>query len=146
MVKQKLWFFQTGKIIGYLSRLIKLISKMKTFSYNFLWTLLDIKLIFSGLIDRFINKLSKSNGILYRIRDMLPMQARIQFYWSKMYLYLTYNIILWDNTHTIYIKPFIIQHKRIIRTLCNSDRKDNTTPLFRRLSLLKINIINTICI
>ena len=48
------------------------------------------------------------------------------------------NIIVWGNTHNIYIKPLIIQLKRIIRTLCDSDSNYHTTPLFRRLSLLKI--------
>ena len=105
---------------------------------NFLGTLLDNKLNFSGHINRVLNKLSKSTGILYKIRDMLPMQARINFYYSMIYPYLTYNIIVWGNTHKIHIQPLIIQHKRIIRTLCNSDRNYHTTPLFRRLSFLKI--------
>ena len=49
-------------------------------SYIFLGIRLDGKLKFSCHIQFIISKLSKSLGILHKIRDSLPIQARINYY------------------------------------------------------------------
>ena len=105
---------------------------------NFLGVLIDDKLSFSFHIRNIIGKLSKNCGILYKIRDLLSIQARLNFYYSLMYPYLTYNIIIWGNTHKTHLNQLEILHKRIIRTICNSNKNDHTEPLFYRLRLLKL--------
>ena len=105
---------------------------------NFLGVLIDNKLSFSFHIQNIIGKLSKNCGILYKIRNLLSIQARMNFYYSLMYPYLTYNIIIWGNTHKTHLNQLEVLHKRIIRTICNSNRNDHTSPLFYSLRLLKL--------
>ena len=87
------------------------------------------------------SKLSKHSGILYRIRDCLPHQARMNFYFAFIYPYLTYNVEVWGSTYQTHLDPLIVQHKKVIRTITNSGYRDHTTPLFSKLNLLKFRDI-----
>ena len=101
----------------------------------------DEKLNFSKHIENVSSKLAKNARILYRIRDSLPLSARLHFYYAFVYPYLSYNVIIWGGCSSTHIKPIITLHKRIIRTMCNSQRLDHSSPLFRNLKLLKFEDI-----
>ena len=104
---------------------------------KFLGVFLDDKLNFTEHIRHVLNKLSRSAGILYRIRDSLPIAARMNFYYAFIYPYLTYNVTIWGGTNATHIRPIITQQKRIIRTICNSQKFDSTSILFYQLKILK---------
>ena len=74
-------------------------------------------------------------------RDNLPTEVRLKFYYSFMYPYLVYNILSWGSANDSVLNPLIIQQKRIVRTICNSERMDHSSPLFYRLKLLKLKDI-----
>ena len=107
----------------------------------FLGIRLDDQLKFSSHIQYITSKLSKSLGILYKIRDSLPIQARINYYYAYMYPYVTYNITSWGGTCEIHLHSLNILHKRIIKTICGNRKFDHTSPLFYKLRLLKLNDI-----
>ena len=107
-------------------------------SCKFLGVILDNNLTFNKHINHVVAKLSRSAGILYRIRKSLPHYARLNYYYSFVYPYLNYNIITWAATSHSHLYPLIIQHKRIIRLLTDSHFREHTTPLFSRLGLLKL--------
>ena len=65
---------------------------MVTTNYIFLGINLDNKLKFNSYIKSFVSKVAKSNGILYRIRKFLSMEAHFNFYYAFVYPYLSYNI------------------------------------------------------
>ena len=110
-------------------------------SYNsnckFLGIHLDDKLTFRTHIDSIISKISKNNGILYRIRNSLPLQARLDFYHGFIYPYLTYNVIVWGGAYQAHLQPLIVMHKRVIRTICSKPKNEHTSSLFLNLGLLK---------
>ena len=91
---------------------------------------------------KYINgKISRHTGILYKVRDNLPIKTRIDYYYAYIYPYLAYNIPIWGCAFPTHIQPLIIQQKRIIRTIANAGYRDHTDPLFKRLKLLKIQDI-----
>ena len=51
---------------------------------------------------------------------------------------MNYNILHWGNTNDIHLKPLIIIQKRIVRTIADADYLAHTSPLFKRLNLLKL--------
>ena len=108
-------------------------------SCTFLGTKLDVQLNFSHHIKYVTNKLSKSLGILFKIRNSLPMEARLNYYYAFIYPYLSYNVISWGGTNRSHLLPLIVLQKRIIRTICDCKRFDHTSPLFHRLHLLKFD-------
>ena len=102
---------------------------------------LDNKLKFKDHINHINGKISRHTGILYRIRDKLPMKTRLDYYYAFIYPYLSYNIIMWGGTFDTHLLPLITQHNRIIRTITNASYRDHTGPLFKRLNLLKLQDI-----
>ena len=105
---------------------------------RFLGVIIDSKFNFKLHINNVVTKVSKHGGILYKIRNNLPLPARIMYYNSFVLPYLTFNIIHWGKTNITHLSPLIIAQKRIIRTMCDADYLDSTTPLFYRLKLLKL--------
>lgn len=107
-------------------------------SCKFLGVYIDDRISFSSHINQITNKLSKSAGILYRIRDCLTPQARLSFYYSFVYPYLSYNIIIWGKTHSYLLDSLFVMQKRIVRNIAAAPFLAHTTPLFREFSILKI--------
>ena len=108
---------------------------------KFLGIHLDDKLSFENHVKFVISKISRHTGILYRIRDKLPMKARLDYYYGLIYPYLSYNVVVWGSTYGTWLNPLIVQHKRLIRILCNASPYDHTTPLFLKHRLLKFDDI-----
>ena len=110
-------------------------------SCKFLGVKIDNKLNFNHHINYILGKISRSAGILYRIRDSLTQAARLTFYYSFVYPYISYNIVAWGGTNKVHLKPLNIQHKRIIRTISNAGFLEHTSPLFSQLRILKLDDI-----
>ena len=91
---------------------------------------IDDKLNFRLHINFITNKISKASGILYRIRDSLTSQARINYYYAFIYPFLTYCVLIWGGTYRTHLQPLIVQHKRAIRTIMQCNRIKHTSPLF----------------
>ena len=51
---------------------------------------------------------------------------------------ISYNIIVWGGTYDTHLNSIIVQQKKILRLLANSDRLAHTTPLFHQYKILKI--------
>ena len=105
---------------------------------RFLGVMVDNKINFKGQINQVVNKVAKHAGILYKVRDNLPLSARITYYNSFVLPYLNFNLIHWGNTNDVHLDPLVKIQKRILRTICNADYLAHTTPLFFKLKLLKL--------
>ena len=110
---------------------------------KFLGVTLDDRLNFSEHIKLVLSKIAKNTGVLYRIKDNLPLKARLYYYYAFIYPYLTYNIIVWGSTYTTHLSKLVTQQKKIIRIIAGANYLDHTSPLFYQLNLLKIKDIYT---
>ena len=106
-------------------------------SFKFLGVYLDDKLSFEYHIKHVINKISRHSGIIYKIRKNLPEKALLDYYYAFIYPYISYNVEVWGAAYAIVLNPLIVQHKRIIRTMTWSHFRDHTSPLFKKLGVLK---------
>ena len=84
---------------------IKINDTSIPFSNNckYLGTTIDTKLNFSMHIQNIISKISRNTGILYRIKKALPLETRLKFYYSMIYPYLSYNILIWGGAPKSYL-------------------------------------------
>ena len=110
-------------------------------SCKYLGVYLDPKMTFKVQIDHVIKKVSQHTGILYKIRDLLPLKTRLDYYYAYIYPYISYCIIVWGSAYPTHLNPLTIQHKRTIRTICNAGYRDHTDPLYKNLGLLKVEDI-----
>ena len=108
---------------------------------KYLGVYLDEKLNFKAHINYINSKISRHTGILYKIRDNLPMKARLDYYYAYIYPYLSYNTIIWGSAYQTNLAPLFLQQKRTVRTIKNAGYRDHTDPLFKDLKLLKIKDI-----
>ena len=76
---------------------------------------------------------------MYKIRKNLTEKAILDYYYAFIYPYVSFNVEVWGGTFETFLKPLIIQHKRIIRTMTWSRARDHTTPLFKKLGILKVH-------
>ena len=110
-------------------------------SCKYLGVFVDNRLTFKDHIKYINSKISRHTGILYKIRDNLPVKARVDYYYAYIYPYLSYNTLIWGGTYDTHLQPLVLQQKRTIRTITNSGFRDHTDPLFKRLKLLKVKDI-----
>ena len=105
--------------------------------FNFLGITLDKHLTFKSHIDNVSKKISRSIGILSRLKYLLPERIKLIIYNSLILSHINYGILIWGH-HADRI--FKLQ-KKAIRIITKSKYNAHTEPLFKNLNLLKISDI-----
>ena len=105
---------------------------------KFLGIILDNKLKFNHHTKYVSNKLSKSIGIIHRLKAFLPSRCLFSLYHSFIYPYLTYCNIIWGNTYNTHLKPLETLQKRAIRLINKQSHLAPTKPLFHSSNLLTL--------
>ena len=108
---------------------------------KYLGIYLDDKLTFKDHIKHINSKISRYIGILYKIKDNLPVKTRLDYYYAYIYPYLSYNTIIWGCAYPSHIQPLVVLQKRAVRTISDAGFRDHTSPIFKQLKLLKIQDI-----
>ena len=110
-------------------------------SFDILVITLDKHLNWKPHVDKISNKISKTLGILNRLKFYLPQNAKLAIYNSLILSHINYGILLWGNTN--YINHLEILQKRAIRLISSSNFIAHTEPLFKSFNLLKLrDIVN----
>ena len=97
----------------------------------------DCNLNWKKHIHELTKKLSKSIGILTRIRFFVSKDVMLQLYYSLFYSLITYGILVWGNTYENSLKPIIILQKRVVHVMSFSKWDAHAQPIFASLELLK---------
>ena len=114
------------------SNIIEKVDKTK-----FLGIIIDKQLNWKNHILSVANKVSRSVGILGRVRYILPQRTLLTLYYSLVHPHLLYCITVWGNTSNLNIKLFCLQ-KKALRIVSNSTYTSSSTPIFKKLGILKI--------
>jgi len=110
-------------------------------SLKFLGLFIDQNLTWTEHSNYIINKVSKSIYILNCIKNILPQYLKKTLYYSMVYSYFNYGIILWGHTYKFNISKLFIKQKRAIRIINNSEYNAHTDPIFRKFNILKFEDI-----
>ena len=103
---------------------------------KFLGVIIDKKLNWVDHITFIKNKISKSIGIINKIRKFLDKNTLRNLYFTFIYPYLIYCIEIWGNTHNTYLLPLIKLQKKCVRIITFSHYLEYTEPLFKQLDIL----------
>ena len=98
----------------------------------------DCHLKFNFHIKNISNKISKSVGIIYRLRDFLPKQSLFNLYFSFVYPYLIYCNLVWGGTYACHLNPLIVLQKKLIRIITYQPFLAHTNHLFFQYNILKV--------
>ena len=96
---------------------------------------------FVSHINFIADKISKSVGIMYRLSSQVPKSCLLKLYYSLVYPYLTYCILVWGGSFISHLHPLIVLQKKIVRVIHGKDFNSHTDPLFKESNILKFQDI-----
>ena len=94
-------------------------------------------------INQVENKISKTCGILAKLKYYLPQTVLLKIYNALLLPYLQYCAIIWGSSSHNVLNNILIIQKRAVRNICMRDVRAHSAPLFKKLSILKITDIYT---
>ena len=130
-------FHQPQKIFRTPKIMIKNVEIECVNTFNFLGIVLDTQLNWNSHIEKIGIKISKSLGILNKLKRILPISAKLKIYNSLILSHINYGILVWGFKCS---KLNTIQ-KKVIRIITCSKYNAHTDPLFKNLKLLKVEDI-----
>ena len=110
--------------------------------FNFLGLTIDEHLNWRPHLDKISGKISRTVGVLNRLKRQLPSYILRMLYNSLILPYWQYCVLCWGHNPTRIIKL----QKRAIRVITNSKFNAHTEPLFKRTNLLKLKDIFDACV
>ena len=87
-------------------------------SGKFLGLIIDSSLNFRDHISMIYNKISKTIGIFYRLKQIVPDYILLNLYYTFIYPYLLYCNVIWGGTHITVLAPLRILQKKNCPTHC----------------------------
>ena len=113
----------------------------RTTCVKYLGVFIDDKLTWCNHIAYLENKLSRSVGLFYRMRQFLSDSALESLYFSFVYSHLQFSIGAWGGVGITTLNQLNLSHNKIIRTMTYSSFRTKITPLYKKLNLLKLDDI-----
>ena len=101
-------------------------------------------LIYPGKITliSFAKKISKTLGILARLRHTIPLSPLLKIYQALIIPYLDYRICAWGAACKSYINKLLVLQKRALRLIYFKQIRDHVVPLFIDSNVLPISFIH----
>ena len=113
-----------------------------SYVFKFLGLNIDLKLNWKKHIQTIQSKISSACGVMYQLRNKLPLSVKRILYFSICYPYFNYCNVIWTSCHATTLSQLFITQKRIIRTILGKRHTEASSPLFKQLKILKLNEIN----
>ncbi len=108
-----------------------------------LGVLIDEHLAWDVHIDNLKSKISKTCGIINKVKHKLPRSVLLLIYNSLLLPYLQYCAMIWvcNVNNQSNLNSLLVTQKRAIRNICLLNYRDHTAYFFNELNLLKVEDI-----
>ena len=77
-------------------------------------------------------------GVLSKLRYYVHTNILIYLYYTLIYPFLIYGIIVWGNTYPSTIQPLFVLQKKAMRIITFSEYNEHSSPLSKLLNIIKI--------
>ena len=131
--KTKLLLFRPINKLNLTLSNIKLNGHLLTLtkSVTYLGIEIDKTLSWSNQTEVLAKKLSRTNGILFKLRYYIPTETLISIYYSLFQSYVLYGSTIWCYTSQKNIMKIFFLQKRCMRLITFSNFQEHTTPIFK---------------
>ena len=110
---------------------------------KFLGIIIDDKLSWKNHVSYLCKKLQKSMGILRKVKYLLKSSTLLTLYNSLFLPYMMYCCEVWGKAVNVCINKIVVLQKKVIRIVNKCKWDEHTSPIFKRLKLLKFkDIVN----
>lgn len=114
-------------------------NKIEQISHTkFLGVYIDEHLNWEEHIKQIGSKVSKSIGVLWKLKSSLTCKLLLLVYNCLILPYFTYCNLIWSNACATRMEKLLVLQKKIIRMISKAEYLAHTDPIFKQLSLLKI--------
>ena len=139
VAKTKVMVFHTSnKIVNYPKLKINDYVIERVQSFKFLGLLVHYSMTWSKHIEYVSLKISRTLGILNRLKLMYPQYIALTLYNTLIMPHLHYSLLTWGSC----IKekhPLHLLQKKALRIITNNDYIAHTEPIYTELKILKLN-------
>ena len=110
-------------------------------SVTYLGIEIDETLSWNNQIEVLAQKLSRTNGMLSKLRYYIPTETLISIYYGLSQLYVLYDLTIWCYTSQKNIMKIFILPKRCMRLITFSNFQEYIKPIFKNFKILKLQDI-----
>ena len=103
---------------------------------QFLGVTVDEYLSWKEHLDYVCTKVSRSVGVISKLRYFLPQYTLVTLYNAIVMPHLMYCNIAWGHTFRTHVHKLQVLQKKVVRYITNSDYRSPSTPLFLQLHIL----------
>ena len=86
-------------------------------------------------------KISKTIGIIARLRHLLPTSVLFNIYNSLIQPYLHYGFVVWGQTSKTNLEEILLLQKRALRSIYFSNNSESAIPIFLQTNILPIDML-----
>ena len=97
---------------------------------KYLGIIIDNTLTFNPHIAHLEVRLSRSVGILSKLKYFLPSPLLSKLYYAFFHSYLLYGLIIWFNTYKTYTNKITALQTKAVKLISNSKRTDKCSPIY----------------
>ena len=111
---------------------------------KYLGLLIDSGLTWKAHLENLSKKISKTIGLLYKIRPYVSKDILKMLYYSLVYSHISYGIEVWGSADPCHLNNILLIQKRAARLITRNDIRFNdfsynsSNPLFVQLGFLKV--------
>ena len=109
----------------------------QTTCVKYLGLTIDCHLNWKKHVHEVSKKISRGIGILSKLRHFVIDDILTQLYYSLVYPFLTYGLVVWGNTYVTTLKPIVTLQKQALHIITFSKQDAQSNPIFSQLGLIK---------
>ena len=98
-----------------------------------------INVRFNDHIISIRGKISKSIGILFKLRDMIPRNSLRLLYYALIHPYMLYCLPIYGATYEVHLNPLYVLQKSALRAITNSNYDADINTMFQNCRILKLH-------
>ena len=103
---------------------------------------IDKNLSWKHHIDHIIIKVSRTIGLITKLRHFLPTHTLLNLYQALIAPYLTYGLTVWVQACKSYLDKLLKLQKRTLRFIYFSDHNEHAIPLFVDAHILPLKFVH----
>ena len=109
---------------------------------EYLGLLIDSSLTWKSHIDQIALKVSKTVGLLAKLRHFIPRITLINIYKSLILPHVSYGLTVWGMASKCYVNKILILQKRALRFINFFHFKEHAVPLFIEADSLPVDFLH----
>ena len=105
---------------------------------KYLGVQIDSQLTFNSHIRMIENEISRTTGIIIKLKSFRPPSALLKFYYALVHPHLLYGLLVWGTTYTPYLAKLCTLQNKFVRQIGGGCYREHSTPYYSNLKILKL--------